>query len=680
MVLLRFSTQAIVVAALLMAQAPGDTLAGRALTEPPPPVTRSVEDIDAQPPERPGGAVASGGLREAIARHGAASKTVVVEVAHDVSPERAEGAVLAAGGAIRGRVGGVIEATVPLARLDKLEAAPGVRYVRPPLRASVALDAPSPLVFTGEEIVETNADAWHAAGYLGAGAKVGIIDFFDGDLWTAAQAAGEVPAPAGTFCRLFGTVCNVFDPALGDSHGIAVSEIVHEMAPDAQIYIAFAWTTSDTQAAVDYFASQGVDVISRSLTSTYDGPGDGTGPLDSVVDSAVAQGMVWVNSAGNSASASGTSNGSYWRGGWNDTDADDFMNFNGTDEVLDFYCGFLNGLRWNDWAAGATDYDVYIFDTPADVATFTPKYTSLNDQGSGFDPLEIIDEGPACSPGADLDHLAIHLWDPGGGTAGDVIELMGNQTTFEYSQNPYSATGPATDSASPGMMAAGAMSSNRIDIATYSSQGPTNDNRIKPDLAAASCVDSYVYQPGCFAGTSAAAPGVAGATALIIGARLATDPGSARTWLLANGTVDRGAVGPDSVYGAGELVLPVPPPDGDGDAVTDTGDNCPDWYNPSQVLPAWPVPGDDPDCDGFTTAAETTIGTDPAQQCPVGGAPDAWPPDFDHSGLIEVTDVLTLKPVFFMPDPDPRYDIIPDGIVDVTDVLALKPFFFVSCS
>ena len=51
--------------------------------------------------------------------------------------------------------------------------------------------------------------------------------------------------------------------------------------------------------------SEGVSVINQSLSWIFDGPGDGTSPDPisplNTVDGAVAAGIVWVNSAGNSA-------------------------------------------------------------------------------------------------------------------------------------------------------------------------------------------------------------------------------------------------------------------------------------------------------------------------------------------------------------------------------------------
>ena len=102
-------------------------------------------------------------------------------------------------------------------------------------------DGDAPLDATGQEIAKTHAAAWHTAGFTGSGVKVGIVDGFDEAAWDAAQSAGEVPAPAGTFCRASGVQCNVW--LGGSKHGEGVAEIIHEMAPDAQIYIATAITT-----------------------------------------------------------------------------------------------------------------------------------------------------------------------------------------------------------------------------------------------------------------------------------------------------------------------------------------------------------------------------------------------------------------------------------------------------
>jgi len=64
----------------------------------------------------------------------------------------------------------------------------------------------------------------------------------------------------------------------GSAHGTGVAEIVHEMAPDADLYLGSALTVGDYLAVLDYFAAQGVQVVTHNMTWAYDGPGDGTAP------------------------------------------------------------------------------------------------------------------------------------------------------------------------------------------------------------------------------------------------------------------------------------------------------------------------------------------------------------------------------------------------------------------
>ncbi len=327
-----------------------------------------------------------------------------MEILHSGDDAGAAAATRDLGGDIVGRVEPALEAYVPFEHLVDLEGDARVTFIRPPLAANVSLPqngTPLPTQAIGEEVAKTNASAWHVAGLEGAGVKVGIVDFFDDTQWNAAQGAGELPVPAGTFCRVNGVNCDIWNVS-PSSHGEGVAEIIHEMAPDAQIYLASVSTTADLQAAVNYFASQGVDILSRSLTAVYDGPGDGTSRIGTVVNSAVTQAIAWFNSAGNSA-GSGGNNGAYWRGGWSDPDADNFLNFGATDESLGFVCGFLNGLRWNDWGANKTDYDAFIYDDAA--LTQLESQSALDQSQAGVNPIEPISGN--CSAGGDVDYLVI---------------------------------------------------------------------------------------------------------------------------------------------------------------------------------------------------------------------------------------------------------------------------------
>jgi hypothetical protein len=528
---------------------PAEEGATEALPDPAP-IPPSTVDLDAAPARARG----AGGPADATLARAARSRTartVVVEIRHDGDRAAVEALVRLVGGDVHGPAGDhALEATVPTAAVTTIEDDPHVDAVTTPSLASPTAGDPGQALL-GQEVAQLNADDWHAAGFTGIGVRVGIVDGFDQTGWNAAVASGDLAGnPAGTYCRSSGASCNVWGG--GTKHGVAVAEIIHEVAPSATIFIASVRTAADLQGAIDYFASVGVDVVTRSQTAEYDGPGNGTGPLADVVDSAVAQGMVYLNSAGNSAGGTGYT-GSYWRGSFADADADGWLDFAPGDELLQTKCWFFNGVRWSDWGANRTDYDVYLFSS-----SIVQIGASEADQTATALPIERLNHVP-CSPNQTV-HIGIRLFDAGSGTAGDVIEAMVNGVGIERWQNPYSASGPMSDSDNPGMLTVGAIDPpGGTTIAAYSSQGPTNDGRVKPDVSAVACVHSTSYAPGCFNGTSAATPVAAGAVALAIDGDRGATPAAVAEWIRSN-AVDRGAGGTDNVYGRGQVVLPVGSP------------------------------------------------------------------------------------------------------------------------
>ncbi len=462
------------------------------------------------------------------------------------------------GGEVLGVSPGVVLVEVLPERVAELWDRADVLDIRSPLRVDLLpgpIQPATTLLATPETHVSlTNAAAWQDAGHLGGGVKVGIVDFFNGTEWSAAEASGDVPGPAGTFCQYQGSVCDIWTAS--SKHGVAVAEIVHDMSPGATLYLATVGTVTELGEAVAWFDAQGVQIITRSLGSELDGPGDGTGSVDAIVDDAVGRGMVWFNAAGNHASESGTDNGGYWRSDFDDVDTDGWMEFGPGDEALAFVCGYIQGFRWSDWQANdRSDYDIYITDLTSGVELAR----STRNQMTGATPLEWIEPEEIDCGAHPILNLWVNLYDAGSGTSGDILEFMVNGTAFEYSSNPYSASQPAADSANSGMVAVGAIDPpTGTLIASYSSQGPTNDERIKPDLSAPSCLPSVAYEPACFDGTSAATPVVAGAAALVWGAGVATTPQDVAQYLHDH-VIDRGGVGPDSVYGSGQLYLGDPP-------------------------------------------------------------------------------------------------------------------------
>jgi len=567
------------------------------------------------PPERTTSIpLSSGELRAIVAANEAgedvaalgADGSITIEVMYD-DAALARRKVIAAGGRVLGEVDGwLLLASVPVTALLELEAESAIRHLRVPANISSPSDPiavpdmraeAAYALNPGEHVAKMNAAVWHGEGFTGDGIKIGIVDLFDGTSWTQAQNAGELPAAAGVFCEDSGIACNVWSS--GVVHGVGVAEVIHEMAPDADLYIATVGTAADLQSAIDWFAVNDVVLVNRSLSARYDGPGDGTGPIDAVADSAVAQGMAFFNSAGNFSGLDGFSEGAYWRSEWVDADDDSWIEFDTGVELNPFFCSYILGLRWNDWGANRTDYDLYIFDEPADFPT-SPSFVSLDDQSNGADPLE----STFCNGGdAEVDYFAVQLYSEGGGTSGDILEFAVNGSAMGWWSNPYSANQPISDSFNPGVVSVGAIDpANGTQAASYSSWGPTNDERLKPDLAAASCLNGYVFntfEGQCFNGTSAASPAALGAAALVLSAGLASTPAELTSWLYANAMTDRGTAGNDNIYGRGELVLPTPPP-----GSTPPND---DWFDAVEIMA---FPFSDPVATGAATV-ETWEPLDP---------------------------------------------------------------------
>jgi len=127
---------------------------------------------------------------------------------------------------------------------------------------------------------------------------------------------------------------------------------------------------------------------------------------------------------------------------------------------------------------------------------------------------------------------------------------------------------------------------------------------------------------------------------------------------------------------------PTPPPgDNDGDGVPNAGDNCPWWWNPTQVLPPWTVVANDPDCDGFSSAVESPVGTNATVQCGF----NAWPADINNDTFSDIFDIseLTANFAVSVPPAPARHNIAPDppdGFVDIFDVSEMTAFFALTCA
>lgn len=543
-------------------------------------------------------------LQESMAtarrRHveGTAEPLVAVEVL-TVFVNHVAFAVDSLGGSVTGSVpGAVVQAMVPVDSVRDLALSDGVQLVRAPRLVNRRPGDPEAGFgpTSGQQVAQIGADQWHDAGITGTDVKVGIVDYFRMDLWNTAEHG---PVPSVGNGRMF--CLDSFDVGLcsgasinganGDIHGVAVAEIVKDVAPGADLYIATVATLSDLGAAIDWLAGNGVHIMTRSLGAAYDGPGDGTGPLAATVDYAASKGLTWFNSGGNDADHGylrinvPTSLGP---GGYVDfNDNNDVAGNSSTDQLLRLDgdangCFLMDGVRWsNDWylpAYQVTDYRVEVWQ-PVSAAYIGTEHTNPTtsrlmhvdlypsiagdqyyvdfNQRIGEPPLEMADEFWCTSTGVSYLKIRRNSSTPVGATPDTMEIAMGSGfTEFGMYDVAGSAAKPVVDSRNPALVSVGALDT-ATDIAVYSSQGPTNDGRVKPDLVELSCITSTIYTDG-FCGTSASSPAAAGVAAMLLGEGLAV-PGAPLAALVKHLVADLGTHGPDNTFGWGRSALGTPP-------------------------------------------------------------------------------------------------------------------------
>ena len=468
-----------------------------------------------------------------------ATVRVVAEARPGTADAVADRAV-ALGGRIELRVGTLVQATVPASAVEPLASTGAVRRVRPP---AVFVPSGTP----GEGVAATNGPVWQAHGLTGKGVKVAVFDFGFAGL-AERQAAGEIPASAVVVDLCAG---NAAGP---ENHGTAVAEIVADLVPDAQLYLICIDTDVSLAAAEAYAKANGVRVVNLSGGFYNTWRGDGLGPAgtpDAIAADARANGILWINAAGNDAR-------SHWSGVFTSADRDPFNDFAPGDELNavvvpngNVVCGFL---RWDGWPVPTDDFDLGFYDVAAGAFVAVSDDDQLEEDLPPTEAFCIQNvSGAARLAGFVIVRYA------GSGTPSFDLFVEGEPygLALRYAVAGRSVADPA---ASPNVVTAGAACWRTGAIEPYSSQGPTIDGRVKPDLAAPDSVSTATYGPftACgesgFSGTSAAAPHATGIAALVR-QRFPKLPVDGVRALLLQEVADAGTPGVDPVYGAGNLRL-----------------------------------------------------------------------------------------------------------------------------
>ncbi len=437
---------------------------------------------------------------------------------------------------VEGSYGDLVQATVPPGRLSEVSSQPGVLYVKTP-------DKPITMAVTNEGLGVAGITSWHDMGFRGRGVKIGVLDVgFEG--YPALLGRELPPTVTVKSLRADGDITGE-----GSNHGTAVAEIIYDVAPESSYYFSNFTTEVEFAKAVTWLADQGVSVIVSAVGWPGAGPGDGTGQIVEVVKSAKAKGIFWAQAAGNFAQT-------HWTAQYQDPDGNGFHNFAPADEgnTITLTPPIGKGetifvieviLTWDDWQAYFDDYDLFLFKGDTVVAQ------STSFQGGSFPPVERI---RYVTPTSGDYWIGIQRFRARKSGRLDLLITVDHKLEYKVPAESLIIPADAADA-----VAVGAVSPNGFGLQPYSSQGPTKDGRIKPDLVTPDGLSTATYGPAAFPGTSATAPLVGGAAALIKQAAPRYTPDQIRAYLESN-ALRLGSQEKNNQYGFGLLKLAQPPP------------------------------------------------------------------------------------------------------------------------
>ena len=362
-------------------------------------------------------------------------------------------------------------------------------------------------------------EARETFGVDGSGVLVGIIS--DGvDSLAISQSTGDLPDSV-----LIG------DAGDGDE-GTAILEIVHDIAPGADLAFHAGLSSLEFIAAIDFFTTNGADVIIDDIGFLTE-PTFQDGSVATRAGEAVEDGIVFISAGGNDAHR-------HYQGVYLDIDPEDPDN-----NIHDF------GARAGEESDGGMTFQLPAGGRSVIILHWSNPYGDVTDEYQLYlldsETSDIIDVGNGI--GGDIPVKVAQVQNFGGTTgffevvvdkvSGEAqdLEILVNMggTPTEYNVPADSVYGHA---AHPLVIAVGATNLDG-DLDFFSSQGPSTiyfgpvnttalssfgserlapvlEERDTPTLTAPNRVSTTVPGFSPFAGTSAAAPHVAGVAALVL--------------------------------------------------------------------------------------------------------------------------------------------------------------------
>jgi hypothetical protein len=432
------------------------------------------------------------------------------------------------------------------------------------------------------DVAHAAAAARSAFGVNGTGVKIGVLsDSYNNQGGAATNVAtGDLPGPGNP--NGFTTAVTVLQDLSGGGtdEGRAMLQIVHDLAPGAQLYFATAFNSAASFASnIQALRNNGCDIVIDDVFYTDESPFQ-DGIIAQAVNTVTAAGALYFSAAGNSGNLNDGTPG-VWEGDFTDSGVDFIFNGDNVGRLHQFNSGNTTNqvapggsdrrvdLFWSDPLGQSTnDYDLYILDL---AGTNVLRFSDSTQNGTQ-DPYEAVDDlnvgeriAIVKSSGS---ARALHV---STGRGRLFIPTSGQMSGHACAVNAFGVAAVAAARANGGAFTGGPLnpiesfSSDGLRRVFYNANGTaitpgnllfaTNGGTVrqKPDIAAADGV-ATTLPPGSglnpFFGTSAAAPH-AGAIAGLLKAFKPTLTAAQVRTILTSTALDIEAVGVDRDSGVG---------------------------------------------------------------------------------------------------------------------------------
>ena len=440
-----------------------------------------------------------------------------IRIHEESERERAIDQIESLGGTVGSAYGSTIKARLPADQIWTLAETRGIRIISEEFEPQLY----NTTISEGVEI--SNADTLQSNGLDGTGVKIAIIDLHPG------IGGGFDPDNPKYEHKVVDTIQSG-DPAQESYfvnedrlHGTGCTEIVHDMAPEADLVLA-AFNGEDADGDIPSMlakiedAHPDTDVVSLSIGNAPVDRLDGQDDVSNEIERFTDEGRLCAAAAANSG------DGDTWYGPFRDTNGNDYMEFDdgGTEELVieEPLGGTYIFANWDAWetedATGNfdnVDYTLELYDAEDDTLIdeaepLTEPWNLVQFPSTIPEAYLKIKKGPDADGNQEFD---IWVW------RGDSLMRISTATSARSisipgtTQDPHTLTTAAVQATDTGVEDFGG------DLKRYSSQGPTRDGRQGIDIAAPSRVSQTDNGYGSldvgrgFNGTSAAAPHVAGA-------------------------------------------------------------------------------------------------------------------------------------------------------------------------